>query len=168
MTVLAARRTAAALVDAVLVPAVVVVVAEVAWWSGLLGVVGVTDAGWAAWSGSYPAVAWTVLVAAVAYHALCTARWQATVGKRIVGLAVVAEDGTALGPGAVLWRAAWNAAVFAPAVLAPAAALISGVGLWAPGHRSLGDRAAGTRVVRVAGRERHAGDGVGVGVDDGA
>lgn len=125
---LAARRTAAALADAVLVPAAVVVAAEVAWWSGLLAVVGVTDAGWAAWSGSYPAVAWTVLVAAVAYHALCTARWQATVGKRIVGLAVVAEDGTALGPGAALWRAAWNAVVFAPAVLAPAAALVSGVG----------------------------------------
>jgi uncharacterized RDD family membrane protein YckC len=146
------RRVMAALIDAVLVPAVVLGTAELAWWTGALGLAGVSEAGWVTWSRSYPLVAWAVTGAAFAYHGLCAARWGRTVGKRAMGLAIVTDDdgdgGGRPGVALSLWRAAWSAAIFAPTILAPAVVVVGWAGVSTASHRSLADRAAGTLVVR--------------------
>ena len=144
------RRVVAALIDAVLVPAVVLGTAELAWWTGALGLAGVTEAGWVTWSRSYPLVAWAVTGAAFAYHGVSAARWGRTVGKRAMGLAIVTDDaGDRPGVALSLWRAAWSAAIFAPTILAPAVVVVGWAGVSTASHRSLADRAAGTLVVRV-------------------
>ncbi|HEX6420897.1 MAG TPA: RDD family protein [Acidimicrobiales bacterium] len=145
----AARRLAAAAVDATIVPALALGGAEVARWSSVLRLAGVSDAGWSTWSRSYALVAWTVVAAAVAYHGLCTAAWQRTPGKALAGLVVVAGDGRRPGPAVALWRAAWSAAPYAPALLAPALVVIAATSVLSPARLSLADRAAGTRVVRA-------------------
>jgi uncharacterized RDD family membrane protein YckC len=146
------RRVVAALIDAVLVPAVVLGTAELAWWTGALGLAGVTEAGWVMWSRSYPLVAWAVTGAAFAYHGVSAARWGRTVGKRAMGLAIVTDDaGNRPGVALSLWRAAWSAAIFAPTILAPAVVVVGWAGVSTASHRSLADRAAGTLVVRVDG-----------------
>jgi uncharacterized RDD family membrane protein YckC len=142
------RRLVAAVVDLTLVPLAVVGAAEVAWRTGLLGLAGVSPAGWVAWSWSFARVAWTVAVAALAYHAVCTARWGATPGLRLAGLRVVAGDGTPLGPGRALWRGAWAAALHLPSVLAVVLAITGTVAVAVGDRRSPADRVAGTRVVR--------------------
>lgn len=141
----------AALVDLALVPVGVLALAELAWRSGLLGLVGVGARQWAAWSWSFGPVAWTVAAAALAYHAGCTARWGRTAGKRLVGLRVEAPGGGPVGPWRALWRGVWGAALFLPSVLAPVLAVAGGVAVAAGSRRSPADRAAGTRVV-LAGR----------------
>ncbi|HEX6423824.1 MAG TPA: RDD family protein [Acidimicrobiales bacterium] len=144
-----ARRLAAAAVDALLVPAVVLGAAEVAWSSGALRLAGVGPAGWNAWSRSYLLVAWTVTAVAAAYHGVCIAAGRRTPGKALAGLVVVTDDGRSPGPVVALWRAAWSAVIYAPVVLAPVMAVVA-AGLSLTGaHRSLADRAAGTRVVRA-------------------
>jgi hypothetical protein len=148
-----ARRAAAALIDAVLVPVVVLGCAELAWWSGWLRAAGISEAGWVTWSRSYPLVAWTVTAAAFAYHALCMARWGRTAGKRLTGLAIV-PGGRPAGLPLSLWRAGWSAAIYAPTILAPVAVIAGWTSVCGSGHRSLADRAAGTRVTRVPRRPR--------------
>jgi uncharacterized RDD family membrane protein YckC len=146
------RRLAAAVVDLALVPLVVVGAAEVGWRSGLLGLVGVSPAGWVAWSWSFARVAWTVAAAALAYHAVCTARWGATPGLRLAGLRVVAHnsdgDDAPLTPWRALWRGAWAAALYLPSVLAVVLAIAGAVTVAVGDRRSPADRVAGTRVVR--------------------
>jgi uncharacterized RDD family membrane protein YckC len=142
------RRAGAALLDAV-VPAVVVIAgADLAWAAGLLRLAGVSDAGWVAWSWSFHRVAWTVAAAAFAYQAVCVGRWQATLGKRALGLRVARHDGGRPGWRTALWRAAWPAAVFVPTFISPLV-LAAGWMVLADGQRrSLGDHAAGTLVQR--------------------
>jgi uncharacterized RDD family membrane protein YckC len=142
------RRVGAALLDA-LVPAVVVIAgADLAWAAGLLRLAGVSDAGWVAWSWSFHRVAWTVAAAAFAYQAVCVGRWQATPGKRALGLRVARSDGGRPGWRTALWRAAWPAAVFVPTFISPLV-LAAGWMVVADGQRrSLGDHAAGTLVQR--------------------
>jgi uncharacterized RDD family membrane protein YckC len=144
------RRVVAALVDLALVPVVVLGVAELAWRSGLLGLLGVGPQAWAAWSWSFGPVAWTVAAAALAYHFACTARWGRTAGKRLVGLRVEAPGGGPVGPWRALWRGVWGAALFLPSVFAPVLAVAAGVAVAAGSRRSPADRAAGTRVVLAA------------------
>src|SRR5262245_43292720 len=95
------RRLVAAVVDLTLVPVVVVAAAEAAWRSGLLGLAGVSEAGWVSWSWSFGRVAWTITAAALGYYALCTARWGATAGQRLAGLRVVTGAGAPVGSS---WR----------------------------------------------------------------
>lgn len=144
------RRAGAALLDA-LVPAVVVIAgADLAWAVGLLRLAGVSDAGWVAWSWSFHRVAWTVAVAAFAYQAICVGLWQATPGKRALGLRVTGRDGGRPGWRTALWRAAWPAAVFVPTFISPLV-LAAGWMVVADGQRrSLGDHAAGTLVLRTS------------------
>jgi len=144
------RRAVAALVDLALVPVVVLGVAEAAWRSGLLGLLGVGPRTWAAWSWSFGPVAWTVAAAALVYHFACTARWGRTAGKRLVGLRVEAPGGGPVGRWRALWRGVWTAALFLPSVLAPVLAVAGGVSIVAGARRSPADRAAGTRVVLAA------------------
>ena len=144
-----ARRLTAAVIDALLVPAVVLGAAELAWSSGALRVAGVGAAGWHTWSRSYVLVAWTVTAVAAAYHGVCTTAGRRTPGKALVGLAVVTDDGQPSRPVAAVWRAAWSAVIYAPVVLAPVVAVVAGVLSLTGGHRSIADRAAGTRVVRA-------------------
>jgi uncharacterized RDD family membrane protein YckC len=143
-----ARRLAAAAVDVTLVPVTVVAVAEAAWRTGLLGLVGVSPDGWRAWSWSFPAVAWTVAAAGLAYHAVSVARWGATPGKRLCGLRVEARDGAPIGAVRALGRAACAAALYLPWVAAPLLAVAGTLSVVAGSRRSPADRAAGTRVVR--------------------
>ncbi len=142
------RRLVAGLVDLTLVPVVLLVVAEVAWRAGALRLLGVSSAGWVAWSWSFTRVAWTVAVAALAYHALCTARWGRTLGKRVVGLRVEMTAGGPVGLWRALWRGMWGAAVYLPSVLAPVLVVVGWMAVATGERRSPADRAAGTRVVR--------------------
>lgn len=143
------RRLTAAAIDALLVPAVVLGAAELAWSSGALRVAGVDTAGWHTWSRSYALVAWTVTAVAAAYHGVCTTAWRRTPGKALAGLAVVSDDGQAPRPVVALWRAAWSAVIYAPVVLAPVVVVVAGLLSLTGRHRSIADRAAGTRVVRA-------------------
>ena len=145
-----ARRLAAAVLDLVALPVAVVAVAEAAWRTGVLGLAGVSPDGWRAWSWSFAAVAWTVAAAALAYHAVCIARWGATPGKRLCGLRVEATGGAPVGPARALWRAAWAAALYLPWVAAPLLAVAGSLAVVTGGRRSPADRAAGTRVVRTS------------------
>jgi uncharacterized RDD family membrane protein YckC len=145
------RRLTAAAVDLTVVPVAVLAVAEAAWRTGLLGLVGVSPAGWRAWSWSFPAVAWTVAAAALAYHAAFVARWGATPGKLLCGLRVEARDGGApVGPARALGRGTCAAALYLPWVAAPLLAVAGALSVAAGSRRSPADRAAGTRVVRSA------------------
>jgi uncharacterized RDD family membrane protein YckC len=143
------RRLVAAAVDLTLVPVAVVAVAEAAWRTGVLGLLGVSPDGWRAWSWSFPAVAGTVAAAGFAYHALSVARWGATPGKRLCGLRIEARDGGPVGPARSAGRAAWAAALYLPWVVAPLLAVAGTLSLAAGTRRSPADRAAGTRVVRA-------------------
>ena len=95
-------------------------------------------------------MAWTITAAALAYHALCTARWGATAGQRLVRLRVVTDAGAPVGSS---WRAvgrgAWGAALYLPSVLAPVLAVVATVLVASGERRSPADRTTGTRVVRV-------------------
>ncbi len=144
-----ARRLAAAAVDLTVVPVAVVAVAEVAWRTGVLGLLGVSPDGWRAWSWSFPAVAWTVAAAALATQAVGVARWGATPGKRLCGLRVETRDGTPVGPARAVGRAAVSAALYLPWVAAPLLAVAGTLSVAAGSRRSPADRAAGTRVVRA-------------------
>lgn len=77
------------------------------------------------------------------YHVLCWGQWGQTPGKMLVGLAVVREDGAAIGYGRAFLR--WMAYLLA--------ALPLGLGLlvalFHPRRRGLHDLLAGTSVVRV-------------------
>ncbi|MCW2858648.1 MAG: domain containing protein [Actinoallomurus sp.] len=100
------------------------------------------------WSG--PALFGWVLVVAVlpfAYEALQLALWGQTLGKRIVGLRVLSENGEPMRPSQAVGRAAVNNVLYV---------FGCGVGtlmayLWAiwdePLHQGLHDRLAGTVVV---------------------
>lgn len=143
------RRLAAAAIDALLVPAVVVGAAELAWSSGALRLAGVGAAGWETWSRSYVLVAWTVTAVAAAYHGVCTAARHRTPGKALAGLAVVTDDGRGPRPAVALWRAAWSAVIYAPVVLAPVVVVVTGWLSLTGAGRSIADRAAGTRVVQA-------------------
>jgi uncharacterized RDD family membrane protein YckC len=145
----AGRRIVAALVDAAVVPVAVLTAAEVAWRTGVLRAVGVTPAGWARWSYSFPRVAWTVAALAVAYHGLCTVLWGRTVGKRLTGLAIVTSDGGRVRLPRALWRAAWSATIYVPAVVAPIVLTSGWLAVIGRRRQSLPDRAAGTRVIRL-------------------
>ncbi|HET6953016.1 MAG TPA: RDD family protein, partial [Acidimicrobiales bacterium] len=112
-----------------------------------LRLLGVSAAGWAAWSWSFGRVAWTVAAAALAYHALCIARWGRTAGKWLTGLRVEMPAGGPVGPARALWRGVWAAAVYLPWVVAPALLVGGWLTVVAGDRRSPADRAAGTRVV---------------------
>jgi|tagenome__1003787_1003787.scaffolds.fasta_scaffold20961761_2 uncharacterized RDD family membrane protein YckC len=100
------------------------------------------------WSG--PAVFGWILVIAIlpfAYEAVQLAVWGQTLGKRIMGLRVIAESGEAMAPAQAVGRAAVNNVLYL---------FGCGVGtvmayLWAiwdrPLHQALHDRLAGTVVV---------------------
>lgn len=142
------RRAGAAVLDA-MVPAVVVIAgADLAWATGLLRLVGVSDAAWLAWSWSFQPVAWTVAAAALAYQAVCIGLWQATPGKRALGLRVVRSDGGRPGWRSALWRGAWPAAVFVPTFISPLVLAAAWMVVADRQRRSLGDHAAGTLVLR--------------------
>lgn len=144
-----ARRAAARVIDA-----------------GLLGIVGFAvilpfmvaavgvdkpgdqETGGVVWSG--PALfGWIVVVVVIpfAYEALQLALWGQTLGKRVVGLRVIAETGEPMPPAQAVVRAAVNNVLYL---------FGCGVGtimayLWAiwdrPLHQALHDRLAGTVVV---------------------
>ncbi|MFA6030721.1 MAG: RDD family protein [Elusimicrobiota bacterium] len=82
------------------------------------------------------------ILAPFVYNGLCIGRWGRTPGKRLAGLAVVGADGRTVG----------YARAFARAFATLLSTLIVFIGyllaLWTPG-RSLHDRLAGTRVVRL-------------------
>jgi uncharacterized RDD family membrane protein YckC len=145
----AGRRTIAAVVDGVVVLAIVLGGAELGWRTGALRALGVSAAGWVDWAWSFHRVAWTLAGVAVVYHGLCTALWQRTPGKLLVGLRVEADGGGRLSPARALWRAAWSATTFIPSLITPL--LVTGAWLASVvgGRRSLADRAAGSRVVRA-------------------
>jgi uncharacterized RDD family membrane protein YckC len=102
----------------------------------------------AVWSG--PAVFGWILVVAIlpfAYEAVQLALWGQTLGKRILGLRVIAENGSPVTPVQAVGRAAVNNVLYL---------FGCGVGtvmayLWAiwdePLHQALHDRLAGTVVV---------------------
>jgi uncharacterized RDD family membrane protein YckC len=144
------RRLTAAAVDLTVVPLAVVTVAEAAWRTGILGLLGVSADGWRTWSWSFPAVAWTVAAAALAYHAAFVARWGATPGKRLCGLRVEARDGGPVGAARALGRGTCAAALYLPWFAAPLLAVAGALSVAAGSRRSPADRAAGTRVVRSA------------------
>jgi uncharacterized RDD family membrane protein YckC len=145
------RRTVAAVVDGMVVVLGVIGLAEAGWRSGLWRVLGASAAGWVDWAWSFNKVAWTMVVAAVVYHGLCTALWQATLGKRLAGLRVEALAGGRPPARVAWWRALWSATTFVPSVVTPL--VVTGGWLATAGgpRRSLADRAAGTRVVRATG-----------------
>jgi uncharacterized RDD family membrane protein YckC len=76
-----------------------------------------------------------------AYFALCEcSKWQATLGKRLVGIKVVAVDGSRIGPGRAFAR------FFAAALSWMTLNLGHAMAAIAPEHRALHDYLAGTRV----------------------
>jgi uncharacterized RDD family membrane protein YckC len=107
-----------------------------------------SDEGGGVWSG--PALFGWILVVAVlpfAYEAVQLALWGQTLGKRILGLRVLAESGEPMQPAQAVGRAAVNNVLYI---------FGCGVGtvmayLWAiwdePLHQALHDRLAGTVVV---------------------
>jgi uncharacterized RDD family membrane protein YckC len=143
----AGRRTVAAVLDGVVVLALVLGGAELAWRSGALRLLGVSAEGWLGWAWSFHRVAWTMVLVAVAYHGLCTALWQRTPGKLAAGLRVEDDAGGRLPPGRALWRAAWSATTFIPSVITPLVVTGGWLASTRGGRRSLADRAAGSRVV---------------------
>ena len=149
-----ARRTVAAVVDGTVVVLGVIGLAEAGWRSGLWRALGASAAGWVDWAWSFNKVAWTMVVAAVVYHGLCTALWQATPGKRLAGLRVEALAGGRPPARVAWWRALGSATTFVPSVITPL--VVTGGWLATAGgpRRSLADRAAGTRVVRATGAKR--------------
>jgi uncharacterized RDD family membrane protein YckC len=148
----AGRRTIAAVLDGAAVVTLVLGGAELGWRTGALGVLGVSAAGWVDWAWSFHRVAWTMAGVAVAYHAVCTAMWQRTPGKRLAGLRVEAEGGGPLPTGRALWRALWSATTFIPSVVTPLVVTGGWLASARGGRRSLADRASGSRVVRVPGK----------------
>lgn len=144
------RRWCAAVLDAAVPALTVIAGGELLWTTGLLRLGGVSDDAWVTWSWSFQRVAWTVAAAALVYHAVCIARWQATPGKRLLGLRVVTQDGGRPGGWVAVWRATWQAAVFVPTFISPLVLLASWAMVPDSRHRSLGDHAAGTLVLRSA------------------
>jgi uncharacterized RDD family membrane protein YckC len=143
------RRTVAAVVDGTVVVLGVIGLAEAGWRAGLWRALGASDAGWVDWAWSFDKVAWTMVVAAVVYHGLCTALWQATPGKRLAGLRVEAVAGGRPPARVAWWRALWSATTFVPSVVTPLVVTGGWLATAAGPRRSLADRAAGTRVVRA-------------------
>ena len=78
------------------------------------------------------------------YFCATEAAWGATVGKRVLGIRVVAADGSAPSTGAILLR---NVVRFVDWL--PVLYIVGAVAVFAGGHprRRLGDRVAKTRVV---------------------
>lgn len=78
------------------------------------------------------------------YFSATEAAWGATVGKRVLGIRVVAADGSAASNGAILLR---NVVRFVDWL--PVLYIVGAVAVFAGGHprRRLGDRVAKTRVV---------------------
>ena len=139
------------MVDGTVIVLGVIGMAEAGWRSGLWRALGASSAGWVDWAWSFDKVAWTMVGAAVVYHGLCTALWQATPGKRLAGLRIEAVAGGRPPARVAWWRALWSATTFVPSVVTPL--VVTGGWLATAGgpRRSLADRAAGTRVVRATG-----------------
>jgi uncharacterized RDD family membrane protein YckC len=94
------------------------------------------------------------LVVALVYFFLSEGLWGATVGKWLMGLTVVREDGADIGLGAAAVRTA------ARLVDGLCFYAVGAVLIWSSGRRQrLGDRLAGTLVVHVRERARMRSDG---------
>jgi uncharacterized RDD family membrane protein YckC len=130
------RRVIAAVIDAVLILVLLVVVAKT------LGDEGATRRSiWAETQGS-PRTVFFLLT--FAYFLVTELVWAQTLGKRVMKIRVVGEDGGKLGIGPALIR---NVVRFVDAF--PALYIVGGITLFATGERRarLGDLAAKTKVV---------------------
>jgi uncharacterized RDD family membrane protein YckC len=80
----------------------------------------------------------------IAYFVVCEAAFGRTIGKALLGLRVLSEDGTAAGFGQVLVRNLFR--IFALVYL------IAAIAVWtSPRNQRIGDRVAGTVVMRSRG-----------------
>ena len=80
----------------------------------------------------------------LSYFVLCEAAFGATLGKAVMGLRVVREDGTPAGFGQVLVRNLFRFPVFVY--------LVAAIAVWtSPRNQRIGDRVAGTFVVKARG-----------------
>ncbi|MCW2961775.1 MAG: Integral rane protein [Thermoleophilia bacterium] len=90
----------------------------------------------------WPFIAYLLTVAA--YYAVCERRWGMTLGKRMVGLRVVASDGSRLTPKQAVIRN-----VVRLIDLLPLLYLVGATSIWiSKENQRLGDKAAGTIVVK--------------------
>jgi uncharacterized RDD family membrane protein YckC len=130
------RRIAAAIIDAFIIAVLLVIVAKT------LGDEGTTKQSlWAETEGSPRAI---FLLLTFAYYFGTELAWAQTVGKRVMKLRVVRQDGGPLGAGPAAIR---NLVRFIDAL--PALYIVGGITVFATGERRLrlGDLAAKTKVV---------------------
>jgi uncharacterized RDD family membrane protein YckC len=134
------RRIAAAIIDAFIIAVLLVIVAKT------LGDEGTTKQSlWAETEGSPRAI---FLLLTFAYYFGTEFAWAQTVGKRVMKLRVVRQDGGPLGAGPAAIR---NLVRFIDAL--PALYIVGGITVFATGERRLrlGDLAAKTKVVAADG-----------------